>query len=62
MHIQLGANEELVLRGIFEGVQALEFFPSKVARIVGGAEKMGIKIRWLDKVITTYALGGITSS
>lgn len=59
------------MRGTSEGVQAFESFVvldvpnqviSKVARIVATAEKMGIKIRWLDKVIDDYVFGRTTSS
>lgn len=51
---------ELVLKGIFEGVGTLESFAildvpdqviSKVTRIAMAAEKIGIKIALVDKVI-----------
>lgn len=48
--------KELVLKGIFEGVQALESFTflkvpdetiSSAGRCVATVEKMGVKIDWL---------------
>lgn len=52
--------KELVLKGIFEGVQALESFTflkvpdetiSSAGRCVATVEKMGVKIDWLHKII-----------
>lgn len=52
--------KELVLKGIFEGVQVLESsvaldVPDEVifivARIIATAKKVGVRVGWLDKVI-----------
>lgn len=52
--------KEIVLKGIFEGVQALESFTflgvpdevlSTVARTVANAERMKVRVDWIDKVI-----------
>lgn len=54
----------MILKGLFKVVHALECFSnlnvpdqvvSKVARTVTAAEKMGIQIRWLDKVIGNFS-------
>lgn len=52
--------KELILKGIFEGVQELESFSildvpdvviSRVALVVSAVEKSGIRIDWLDRLI-----------
>lgn len=57
--------KELVLRGIFEGVQALESFSflgvpdevlSSVARTVVTAERMKVRVHWFDAVIGNICL------
>lgn len=57
--------KELVLRGIFEGVQALESFTflgvpdevlSSVARMVATAERIKVRVDWLDAVIGNIRL------
>lgn len=57
--------KELVLRGIFESVQALESFTflgvpdevlSSVARTVATAERMKVRVDWLDVVIGNICL------
>lgn len=54
------AMKELILRGIFEGVQELESFSipdvlyvviSRVTWVVFAAEKSGIRFDWLDRII-----------
>lgn len=57
--------KELVLKGIFEGVRALESFTfldvpdevlSSVARTVATAERMNIRMNWLDGVLGDICL------
>lgn len=52
--------KELLLKGIFEAVQELESFIildvpdeviSRVARVVFVAEKSGVRVNWLDRII-----------
>lgn len=52
--------QELMLKGIFEGVRELESFSvldvpdaviSRVARVISAAEKSWIRVGWLDRVI-----------
>lgn len=54
------AVKEVVLRGIFEGVQELESFSAldvpdeviaRVARVISAAEKSGVRVDWLDRAI-----------
>lgn len=63
--IDLEPIKELVLKGIFEGARALESFTfldvpdevfSLVARTVATAERMNVKMNWLDGVLGDICL------